>query len=299
MEDLIRIGLDIPNYPQLIEMGEQFLDDLVKQDCGIIKDGRRYRLEGVEIGDVSSPLGLEPYLWTLKYLRERGLAESVKLKASVTGPFTLASYLVTGDGAFPFNTAISDIERVEKLAEILSISCEKIAQTAYMISIDEPILSVIVGGRLPFEYGEEDIIGIYDKLKRSCGKRFTGTHVCGRISPRLADILLRTELDFLSHEFHDSPRNFDVYDPNRVLESEKVLAVGCVSSKNPQVESVKEILRLMEKSRKFGEDIIFTPDCGFKNLRVGDSKEQGYIVSIKKLVNMIKAASKYKAKIND
>lgn len=297
VEDLIEIGVDFPNYPQLIEMGEQFLDNLVRQGCGIVRENVGYLLEKEDVGEPASPPGLEPYRWTVNYLKSKRVLEKVGLKASVTGPFTLASYVKMGKGSFPFNTAISDIEKVRQLANIISRSCRVFAEDAYVISVDEPVLSVIVGRKIFFKYDEGDIIDIYDDLKRSCGERITGTHVCGKLSPQLAKILSSTELDFLSHEFHDSPENFNVYDPKALEESGKVLSIGCVSSRNPTVETVDEVLKIMEKSKEYGDNLIFTPDCGFRPLKVNRSGEKGYQIARAKLRNLVEAADKFRSSI--
>lgn len=272
-------------------MGKQFLDDLVKQNCGIFKENDQYLLEREEIEEPISPPGLELHNWTVDYLKNEGILGRVRLKSCVTGPFTLASYVKTGSGAFPFNSAVSDLDKVRQLATVISKSCGVLAEEAHMVSVDEPILSVIVGRRIFFRYDERDIAEIYNDLKRSCGGRLTGTHVCGRISPRLAEILLCTDLDFLSHEFHDTADNFRVYDPNKLKESEKILSVGCVSSWNPNVETVDEILKTMKKAREYGDDLIFTPDCGFKKLRA-DGPEAGYEVAKAKLRNLVESASR-------
>lgn len=289
IEDLISIGIDFPNYPQLIEMGEQFLDELVEQGCGIVKENGSYVMKQEEIRIPSSPPGLEPYKWTIEHLRRRGILDRIKLKSSVTGPFTLASYIKTQTGISLLNTAISDIQIVRQLANILSESCRVFAKNSYMISIDEPMLSVVIGRKIFFKYGKEDIIEIYNNLRRSCGNRLVGTHICGRISPLLAGILLHTELDFLSHEFHDTPENFKVYDPQQVKKSGKIMSIGCVSSSNSRIETVEEIVGIMKRSREYGKELIFTPDCGFKNLKVNGSGEQGYRTAMTKLGNLVEA----------
>ena len=295
MDDMIRVGIDLPNYPQLIEMGEQFLEDLITWGTGIVKRGSRYWLEGEKIEKAQLPPGLEPYLWTVKYLKERGLLGRIKLKACITGPFTLASYINIKEGFFPYNTAISDAERIRELVEILAMACERMSNSASVISIDEPLLGVVVGRSIPFSYDGEFIIKVYNRLKGACGDSFVGTHICGRISPLLADILLETELDFISHEFHDTQSNFNVYDPERFRDSGKVMAVGCVSTKNPKIESVDEILNIARRAmERFGRDLILTPDCGFRNMIVEGSREKGYTISVRKLVNLVKASSKLK-----
>jgi len=292
--DLISTGIDLPNYPQLTDMGAQFLDDLVEDGCGIVKENGRYELRAKKLEVPDRPPGLGQYNWTVEYLKSKQILQRIRLKSSVTGPFTLASYIKTKDGAFPFDTAISDIEIVRQLASILSESCRAFAENSYVVSIDEPILSVVIGRRLLFKYSEQDIVEIYNGLKRSCGSRLVATHICGKIAPLLAEILLRTELNILSHEFHDSPRNFDVYGSSEVEDNGKTMSIGCVSSKNPRIETVEEIRDVMERSKKYGEDLIFSPDCGFKPLRV-NSGEQGYKIAMAKLRNLVEAATKFKS----
>jgi len=293
IEDLLRVGIDFPAYPQLFDMGKQFLDDLVKQDIGIASEGHWYTLRANELREDGSPPGLEPFFWSVRYLEERGVRETINLKAAITGPFTLASYIQTRSGMFPSNTALSSPELVKQLSSILSKSCEKASSEAAVISIDEPILGTIVGARILFGHSDEDIVQAYSSLKKACKQRLVGTHICGRLSPRLAEILLKTDLDFLSHEFHDSPQNKEIYSPEKLEEAGKVLSVGCLSSRNPRAESSEEILRTMEEFRRYGSNLIFTPDCGFRPLRVLGSEEEGYQISIRKLRNMVEAARRF------
>jgi methionine synthase II (cobalamin-independent) len=272
-------------------MGKQFLDDLAEQDFSLKEVNGRYRLSGNEINEGVKPLGLEPFFWTIQYLKRKGIKEKIKLKAPLTGPFTLASYIETKTGSFPFNTAITNKEIVKQLTRIISKSCNRVSEEASVISIDEPILGTIVGTRILFGYSEEDIVETYDYLKNKCGKKIVGTHICGKISPKMATTLLHTKLDFLSHEFFDTPENIKVYTPRKLEESRKVLSVGCLSSKNPNIEKSEEILKTM---KKFGEykELFFTPDCGFRNLIIEKSREKGYKKSIEKLKNMIEATKK-------
>lgn len=292
LKDLINLGIDFPAYPQLIEMGKQFLEDFVNQDSGIIIENGKYELKNEEIKQISKPPGLEPFLWTIKYIKDKKL--NIKIKAPITGPFTLASYIKIKEGDSIFNTALSNIDLIEQIAYALAKSCEIFSKEASMISIDEPILSIIIGKKIIFKYDEEDIIRILNYLKNKCGNTIVGIHVCGRISQKLANILLNTNLDFLSHEFHDSPENIKIYNPKEVKENNKILSIGCVSSKNQKIESIQEILNLIMKFKDYNDCLIFTPDCGFKNLIVEGSNEIGYKIAIKKLKNMVKAISKYK-----
>jgi methionine synthase II (cobalamin-independent) len=296
VEDLLATGLDFPSYPQLTDMGPQFLSDLAKHDSGVGLEKARYKMNGKKIEYGGPPLGLEPFFWTVRHLKERGLAGKVRLKAPITGPFTLASFIETKQGVFPFNTAVSDLKLVSQLAEIISKSCQSASKNASMISIDEPILSVLVGARTAFGYREEDIIGVYNSLKKACGDKIVGTHICGRISPKLAEILLGTELDFLSHEFCDTPQNANTYSPDRLQEGEKMMSVGCLSTRNPKIESREEILRLIRKFNEYGEALIFTPDCGFRKLLLNNlDVEEAYRISLCKLRNMVAASKNFRA----
>jgi len=294
VDDLLNIGIDFPAYPQLRDMGEQFLDDLVNQKTGIIIEDGAYKLKDKNIGKEVSPPGLSPLSWTVEYLENLGLKEKVQIKAPITGPFTLASYIQTGPGVFPFNTAASNPELVRQIADIVEKCCREASKHAAMISIDEPVLGIIVGSRTTLGHREDDIIEMFNRLKEACGNRTVGTHVCGRISPRLADLLLRTELDFLSHEFYDTPENFQAYSPRKLEESGKILSVGCLSTKNPRVETPNEILKVMKKFRGYGDCLIFTPDCGFRKLLTHNlNKDEAYEISMKKLGNMVEAAKKF------
>lgn len=296
INDLLAVGLDYPSYPQLSEMGPQFLNDLTKHGSGVQQEKNRYRISGKIIEYNGPPLGLEPFFWATKYLDEKGLTNNVRLKAPITGPFTLASFIETKPGMFPYNTAVSDFNLVNQIAGILSESCEAASENASMISIDEPILSVLVGARTAFGYRDEDIIGVYNSLKKACGERIVGSHICGRISPKLADILLRTELGFISHEFFDTPQNITLYSPEKLRENEKVLSVGCLSTKNPRIESPKEILNFMKQFNGHKEALIFTPDCGFRKLlRNNMDTEEAYRISLSKLRNMVAALKNFKA----
>lgn len=296
IEDQLKLGLDFPSYPQLTEMGPQFLDELVKHGSGIQSEKTRYKMNLKKIEYQGPPIGLEPFLWTRNYLQKKGLANIVRLKVPITGPFTLASYIEIKPGVFPFNSAVADLNLVKQVADVLTKSCEEASKTASMISIDEPILSVLVGTRIAFGYKEEDIVRIFDSLKKSCKDSIVGTHICGRISPKLADILLETELDYLSHEFCDMPQNIKVYSPKKVKEKEKMLSAGCVSTKNPRIESIDEILKTMKLFKEYKDSVIFTPDCGFRKLLLGNlTKDEAYEISLRKIRNMVEALKKFKA----
>ena len=134
LDALLNIGIDFPAYPQLRDMDKQFLGDLVTQDIGIIIEDGAYKLKTKHIRETVSPPGLSPLFWTIRYLKNLGIREKVQVKAPITGPFTLASYIQTGSGVFPFNTAASDPELVGQIADIVERCCEEASKCAEMIS---------------------------------------------------------------------------------------------------------------------------------------------------------------------
>ena len=187
VDDLVSVGIDFPAYPQLADMNRQFLDDLLDQDVGLTFENGEYRLSGEDLKEPRSVPGLDILLWTIQYLEKTGMRRKVRIKAPITGPFTLASCIRKGKGIFPFNTAVSNPRLVRRIADIVMMCCREASRYAEMIAIDEPILSVIVGSRPIFGY-EEDIIRIFNDLREACGERIVGTHICGRISPKLSSI---------------------------------------------------------------------------------------------------------------
>lgn len=260
IQDVIKLKIDFPNYPQLQDMGTQFLHDIEQRIL---------------------PPGVEPFEWTVRYLQSHKLLEKVRLKACITGPFTLSSYLLTKE---QYQTPLRN-QKLMEFTKLLEETCRRISQTAQLAFIDEPILSLIFGRRrILYGYNEEDVISTFNRLRESFGEILVGTHICGRISPLLAQTLLHTDLDILSHEYHDTPQNFDLYQPNDVKKKEKTLAMGCISTKQMTVESVEEIHAFMKKAtEKYGRNIMFTPDCGFGTLFIEESQRASYEIAIHKL----------------
>jgi len=150
IDDLISVGIDFPAYPQLTDMDKQFLDDLLDQDVGLIFENGEYKLSGEDIKEPRSVPGLDILSWTTQYLEKTGMKRKVRIKAPITGPFTLASCIRRGKGIFPFNTAVSNRRLVRQIADIVMMCCREASRHAEMIAIDEPILSVIVGSRSIF-----------------------------------------------------------------------------------------------------------------------------------------------------
>jgi 5-methyltetrahydropteroyltriglutamate--homocysteine methyltransferase len=301
--DLIAIGVDYPPYPQLRNFISIFLNPLI--EIGLISE-----FNG--IFSLSKPISDDytPPLPKIRILEAELVAEIVRVekpslegvRGCVTGPFTLASQIqltperrdisssMLSKRGFVLQYMVNFVRRyVEYLYNELGFK---------FIVVDEPILSVIVGSnRILFGYTAEDIINSFNTILS--GVDFAGVHVCGLIPPLLKNILLNARcIKILDHEFKDTPRNIEVYKFDELEKHDKFISFGCVSSKNPNVESEDDIAKLINVGiERFGDRLIMVkPDCGFRGL-IGYFKnpEDAYRVSIEKLkriVNVVKGFRK-------
>jgi len=291
--DKVSLGLDYPCYPQLMgspskpmNMALQFLIPLSKADPAIQVVGEKARLLSESIKETSAPIGVERAEHYLSFLRERGLIHRVRgVKACVTGPFTLASYL---DNNNLLTCGASKPKVVRALAQILTRSCRRLSDLGFdLINIDEPFLSVMLGRRALFKYDERFVVEVLNILiaEISC---LTAVHVCGTITPLIKSVLLESEADIVDHEFAASPRNVHAYSQEDLRRAEKFLAYGCISSVSTQVETIEEISSSLRTALKiFGPRIVVKPDCGFGGMQ---GIPDAYGVLLRKLKNMVEAS---------
>ncbi len=299
VKDILDINLTFPNYPQLQDFVKQFLDPIVKLEVGLVKRNGDFWLEG-DLSIPNKPVGEEPLRIMMDYLkRNRETSSRLKgVRACVTGPFTLSSRVFERrDKVFlEFdNTILRRHEKVFEMAEVVSRIAEHFSKIgATYVNIDEPLLSIMVGAKKTlYNYRENEIIEIIEtSLKRVKGLK--GIHVCGIISPKLKNILLRTNLDVLDHEFKDTPKNLEIFKREDFNDTEKKLSLGCISSKIPRIESVDEVKGFVMKAMEtYGpENIAFIkPDCGFRGLIRFQGIQNPYKVSIDKLKVLTKVHS--------
>lgn len=291
--DKLSVGLDYPCYPQLpgspsnpMNMGLQFLIPLSKVEPRIQIRGEEVALLSDEIRPPSDPIGVERAEYYVNFLRERELVARVKgVKACVTGPFTLASYL---NRKSLMTCGASKPGVVKALAQVLSRSCRRLSELGFnLINIDEPFLSVMLGRKVLFGYDEGFVVEMLSILIREISG-ISAVHVCGTVTPLVRKVLLESEADVIDHEFAGTPANLHAYTRDDLERSGKFLAYGCVSSVKPQVETVEEISESLSNALKvFGPRIIAKPDCGFAGL-LGIS--DAYRLVLKKLENMVRAA---------
>jgi 5-methyltetrahydropteroyltriglutamate--homocysteine methyltransferase len=154
--DKLRTGLDIPNYPQFRDMNEMFFE----------------LIQGIERADggyvtirtpTARPGSVIPEVDVLKRnaSRIRGLAEvdNFKVKACVTGPYTLASFF---KGKTP--KLFEGLGR--SIANIVSRSLFKTRHTEVaMLCVDEPVLGFLNDPLLDYgSEGREALRGAWDRI---------------------------------------------------------------------------------------------------------------------------------------
>lgn len=292
----LAVGLDFPCYPQLqgtkespMNMYLQFLAPLAKEGRGLSICGEEIHLEE-EIDLPDRPVGVERARYFADFLSKNQIGDHlIAPKACVTGPFTLASSIDRED---IFESGISKKEVILKLSELVSTSCIELERLGFqLINVDEPILSVILGDddkilKKFFGYGKDFIVETLDKVFKTI-KVYTGTHVCGTVTPLVKRVLLESRVDIVDHEFCSFPRNLQAYTKRELESRDKLLAFGCVSTTDPTVEDVETIKhRIRQGLEHFGENIMIKPDCGFGGFLGAPS---AYELSMGKLRNMVQA----------
>lgn len=312
-KDLINIGIDYPCYPQLISMINQFLSPF-SNNIDQLKEieNKFYLSEDFKIP--TTALTLEYGEFIINFLNENPhLKELIKgTKACLTGPFTLTFEIILKDSLakgikpmiFEEPRAIMVDWIVDKFAEIM-----KQIGTAYndmginIISMDEPILGLLIGKKTLF-HNEDFFIKIINKAISGI-KNLPSIHVCGRISPNLRDLLLKTNVKILDHEFSTNEENFKVFEKKHFQAVDKFLAMGTVQSKfvpvnNQQIDKYIEDVNFLKKFIKKGidqygsENLIIKPDCGFLPLRDSFGENDGYEIALRKVKNMVLAVKEFK-----
>jgi methionine synthase II (cobalamin-independent) len=311
--DLIDAGIDYPCYPQLISMIRQFLSPLAKNVDQLKEDNEKFYLSS-DFKVPKNSIAVEYGKFINDYFKERhSLSEKIKgKKACLTGPLTLASEIILkGEVAqgvkpkvFAEPRAIMVDWIVEKLAEVM----KKVGK-AYndmgidIISMDEPLLGVLVGRKALF-HSEEFMVEILNKSISEI-KNLSSIHVCGRISPKLRDILLQTDVKILDHEFTTNEKNFEIFQKENFEDTDKFLALGSVKTLfgpengkeiNDYVETIDFLETYIKKAvNQYGkENLIIKPDCGFLPLKDTFGENQGYEIAISKVKNMVKALNNIK-----
>jgi methionine synthase II (cobalamin-independent) len=283
--DQINAGVDYPCYPQLVSMVDQFLDPVVSMNCGLTKVDKHFVLAD-DFKLPTEPFALEYGKFVLDFFKNNpGAKDKVKgWKACLTGPFTLAGDIMITEKAaggkspiiYQEPRAIMSEQILRKLANMMAGIAKAYQEMgAEIISMDDPSLGLIVGRRKTLFHNDDVIIDILNQAIAPISKS-SSLHVCGRLSPRLRDILLTSNVKIMDHEF-TSGDNEGIFEKKMFDREDKSLAYGVIQSsvsfqKDGSLDTYVETPEIMQKRidkavNEIGaENLIFKPDCGFGGL---------------------------------
>ena len=295
LNDLSRIGLDVPPYPQMRSFINMFLDPLA--EVGLLDKKEDFffstpeRLLSNSIPEIRIPEAVK----ALDYIK-RSRLNFKGLRGPVTGAFTLASRVYfTKDISKGLSATALANKRVLKDFFIPYVrSCIKfLSKLGYThLFVDEPILGVITGRKnILLGYDKEDVEEALNFVFSDALGKIRGIHVCGVVSRNLFQILASiASLNIINFEFYDSRRNLKIIDAETLESGSKLLAPGVASSKKPIVEPVEEIKSLLNEllNAAGGRIDLVSADCGFGGLGTGSGMEM-YRIGLMKLRNIVKA----------
>ncbi len=192
-----------------------------------------------------------------EFVEDFRLARSLapRIKGLITGPVTLvfssrikAHYSGYRDESVYLDTADA----------LLDIARALEAEGAEWIQIDEPYLSV----GAPMDIARTAIERIATGLQIP-----VAMHVCGVIGKILPQLVTWQGLTLLSHGFMGD-RNDEVLRSEALKVSDKMLGLGCIDTKSPEIETQDSVVSLIRTALDLlpAERIVIHPDCGLRVL---------------------------------
>lgn len=308
-KDLVEIGLDIINFPQLEDMHSMYLDPLVASN-GLKKQNNLYFIPN-DFSPPKKPAStiIRPVKLMMEVLQDLEMPVFGR-RGCVTGPFTLMTHMrmedVQQDSPFNIVEVIQKHpKQFDNIVKYVNMIAREYSQFCDIVSIDEPILGLLVGGRktlfdLQMKISTDEAIDLMiTKLNQAIKgiNAVPSIHVCGVIPPLLRDVLLKTNVRIVDHEFRSAPENFELFKRDHLEANDKILAFGSIQTiyggegAETFVESVEDIRNWIQKGiDSFGaENILIKPDCGFMPLK--GAFPDPYQIVMKKLQNMINAVN--------
>jgi len=300
LKDLHSIELDVPPFPQLRSFIDIYLEPLVKAGL-ITKKGDFYFANPKELLESRPPSIKIPEAKKAIDVVNRSKLKFKKLRAPITGPFTLASQVYFDNPEKGLRATMASKPDVVStfFKEYVIESVEVMVNLGYsFIVLDEPILGVIVGRRrILYGHTADSITQLLEEIYKHKVDAEGGIHVCGRISDKLFNILVQvTGLNVLNFEFKDTPENIESINTKLLEQYDKYLAPGIASAKKPIVEGYGEVLSLFTKIYNYvkGRVNYISADCGFSGLKgaVSDPWE-AYRIGLKKLETIVKVVRSF------
>ena len=173
--------------------------------------------------------------------------ENVQLKGIITGPHTMA--LSVQDNYYGDKKELSFA-----FAKALNQEARALQKIVPIIQFDEPFFSV----EFP-EYAKELVEVLVKGIHVP-----VALHACGDVS-RIFSGLVELPVTVLDHEF---AVNYGLLDVVKDHDFVQIIGLGVVRSDDSRVESVDEIVQVLERAVDiFGvERLMVDPDCGLKHL---------------------------------
>jgi len=216
------------------------------------------------VGELRAPRGMGTVadFERLKRLA-KAAGDTVTLKASVPGPYTLSGRLVPNErykDRWALTEALLPIVRVE-LEALAKAGCREIC-------VDEPSMSCYAHREDPKRFVE-----IFNRtVEAVTGKCRLSTHLCfgnykGRaVGPRRYTPMFPAFLDFHADEIHVemASREFAELELIGEIAKRHAVAVGVIDVKSYYVETVEEVANRVRACLKFAsaDKLAFAPDCG-------------------------------------
>ena len=154
--DKLKVGVDVPNYPQFRDMNEMYFELME----GIEKhDGALHVVNGIRAKSDSAIPETEALRRESRSMKEFSDLDKVRIKVCVTGPYTLASF-------FQFKTPSLYLELAGALADILEASLFRNGSAEIThLSVDEPVLGFMNDPLLDYgSDGREALRKAWDKI---------------------------------------------------------------------------------------------------------------------------------------
>lgn len=263
-------GVSAPSYPQLRNFVDMFLEPLVEEGLLEYADGM-YRVRELSLLENAKWLRAEP--WEARLFAEKAKELFQYMRAPVTGAFTLASNIILNPSAEGYAaTGLANKHVVEVLAEYIGNTLRYLEGLGFnILFVDEPVLSVIVGGRrILLGYTRENIVDYLNHVFNNL-RAERGLHVCGRISRLLFETVISAEnLNIVNFEFYGFRENLKVVSRELLETYSKKLSPGIASSKSLAVEPLEELVTVLANiANKVGDtnvDLV-SADNGFGGLR--------------------------------
>jgi 5-methyltetrahydropteroyltriglutamate--homocysteine methyltransferase len=154
--DKLKVGVDVPNYPQFRDMNEMFFELM----DGIERiDGALHAVNGIRAKPRAAIPETEALRREARKIKSSSGRDRVRIKVCVTGPYTLSSF-------FQFKTPGLYLELAEALADILeaSLFSNGSAEISHL-SMDEPVLGFMNDPLLDYgSDGREALRKAWDKV---------------------------------------------------------------------------------------------------------------------------------------